>query len=252
MEISEIERLNSDFKYWCEHWKNDGPLNDALYVYFLKRSLEIPHLQQHIAYIYNNDWGYGEMAFRYMWWLLFNQMPQDFNFLEIGIFKGSTLSLAQLCAKQLNKNGFIYGIGPLSTNGDQYGNYPDLNYRWYVEKIHADLNVPMSSLIKGLSTDPAIKQQILEVGEGKFDMVYIDGSHDYADVISDIELADKLLKAGGYMVLDDASSRLNIGVEAKFKGHDDVAKAIEDDLENRKNYIHLFACGHNRIFKKFM
>jgi cephalosporin hydroxylase len=38
---------------------------------------------------------------------------------------------------------------------------------------------------------------------GSFDLIYVDGSHQAADVLSDAVLAFRLLKLGGVMVLDD-------------------------------------------------
>ena len=81
-------------------------------------------------------------------------------------------------------------------------------------------------------------------------MIYIDGSHDYEDVVSDIELAHKCLKRQGLLILDDASSRINLGPSPEFDGHEDVARAIDDILINNNQYQHLIALGHNRVFKK--
>ncbi len=51
--------------------------------------------------------------------------------------------------------------------------------------------------------------------------------------------------------MDDASSLLSLSKNHPgFPGHEDVALAIRDDLDKRSNYKHLFACGHNRVWKK--
>jgi hypothetical protein len=53
------------------------------------------------------------------------------------------------------------------------------------------------------------------------------------------------------MIMDDASSLLNLGPNHKgFPGHSDVGLAIRDHIESKDMYKHLFACGHNRVWKK--
>ena len=85
--------------------------------------------------------------------------------------------------------------------------------------------------------------------ESPFDMIYIDGSHNYEDVVIDILFCDELLKQNGLLVMDDASSDLSLGKSSVFRGHADVALAIKNSLDTTK-YKHLFACGHNRVWLK--
>ena len=55
---------------------------------------------------------------------------------------------------------------------------------------------------RGYSDAALVK--LLASGEGgSFDFIYIDGSHQAPDVLSDAVLAFKLLKVGGHMVFDD-------------------------------------------------
>ena len=59
----------------------------------------------------------------------------------------------------------------------------------------------------------------------------------------------KGVKEGGYFVMDDSSLYIkNPG--GLFKGHPDVGKAIIDVLEKDTRMKELYACGHNRIWKK--
>jgi predicted O-methyltransferase YrrM len=52
-------------------------------------------------------------------------------------------------------------------------------------------------------SDRALPKLLCDKGAGYFDMVYVDGSHQAADVLWDALLAFKLLRVGGLMVLDD-------------------------------------------------
>lgn len=54
-------------------------------------------------------------------------------------------------------------------------------------------------VIKGNSSDVLRTSDF----DNKIDLVYIDGSHEASDVLTDLCLAYKLLKKGGYMVMDD-------------------------------------------------
>jgi SAM-dependent methyltransferase len=45
--------------------------------------------------------------------------------------------------------------------------------------------------------------QLLSTGEKRFDLIYIDGSHNAPDVLLDAVLAFRLLRTGGIMILDD-------------------------------------------------
>lgn len=55
---------------------------------------------------------------------------------------------------------------------------------------------------KGLSSDVMVK--LLADGEaGRFDLIYIDGSHQASDVLADAVLAFLLAKVGGLIIFDD-------------------------------------------------
>jgi predicted O-methyltransferase YrrM len=111
------------------------------------------------------------------------------------------------------------------------------------------LSLDNTRIIPGLSTDNKCKESAIK--HGPYDLVYIDGGHDYETVVNDIELSDKILKTNGLLVMDDASSLLNFKFDHKgFKGHQEVGLAIKDKLDNNPQYKHLFACGHNRVWKK--
>ena len=139
---------------------------------------------------------------------------------------------------------------PLNSIGDKYSNYVNDDYRNSISFLFSllNLNENNTNIIKGLSTNEEVKQELLNME--KFDIIYIDGGHDYETVVSDIELCDKILKTNGLLIMDDASSFLNFSNHPGFLGHKDVGLAIKDSLDNNDNYKHLFACGHNRVWRK--
>jgi hypothetical protein len=65
----------------------------------------------------------------------------------------------------------------------------------------------------------------------------------------DIENYVGMLKIGGILVMDDASLYLE-SPAGMFKGHPDVGAAIRDRLDTNLAMKHLFAVGHNRVWRK--
>ncbi len=247
--ISNLE-LTNIFVNTCVTWKNDAKINEQIFSDFTNYVDKIEPLKKHEITIHVNRFGYGEKSFWFMWHLLVNDMPHKFKFLEIGVYKGSILSLIQLSSNLLGKSPKIFGLTPLSTAGDKYLNsYENDDYMKCIGQSFSVNNIDISNItiINGLSTDKNIQEETKS--EGPFNIVYIDGSHDYDVVLQDIEFADSILESGSYLVMDDASSHLNF-LYHRFNGHEDVATATENSMILTANYKHLFACGHNRIWKK--
>jgi len=243
-ELSEI------FSQTCTLWENDATINEQIFSNFTNYVDKIELLKKHEITIHTNNLGYGEKAFWFLWHLLVNEMPLQFKFLEIGVYKGSILSLIQLTSNILNKHPKIFGLTPLSNVGDKYLQfYENDDYMKCIGQSFFvnDLDISNVTIINGLSTDENIKKETQS--EGPFNIIYIDGCHDYEVVLQDIEFGDSMLTSGSYMVMDDASSNLNF-IFQRFNGHEDVAKAIDDSSILSTKYKHLFACGHNRIWKK--
>jgi len=198
--------------------------------------------------MFYNAEGFGEVAFCWNWWLLVKSMPDTFSFLEIGVYKGRILALVQRFATLQHKHVNIVGLTPLSTMGDKYCTYDDVDYLKAIKKNYNIMGATFhnTEIIKGLSTCENARKDAF--CRGPFDIVYIDGCHDYDIVCADIDVYTKMLRNNGFLVLDDASLFINnsFGI---FHGHLDVAIAIKDKIENRNDLKHLFAVGHNRVWK---
>lgn len=246
-----LEILKKDFERFSTEWENSVEYNKYIYDTFSNEVDSSEVLTKHCNVITEYRLAFGEKPFLYLWPLVVSQMPKGGKFLEIGVYKGSILALTQTISNHLGLDITSYGLTPLSNVGDKYSVYEYGNYGHDISFLFHKLDVSIDNtiIIPGLSTDEDVKQAAKT--ESPYDVVYIDGGHDYETVINDIELTDQILKPGGILVMDDASSELNLSkTHPGFPGHPDVARAIIDDLDKRSNYKHLFACGHNRVWIK--
>jgi hypothetical protein len=225
--------------------KNFHDKNHIIYNEFLKNVSNIQLFHQHFMLTQ----GYGELPFSWNWHLIVKSMENNFNFLEVGVYKGRVLSLIKLLSKIHNKSCKITGVTPLENIGDKYSNYDNDNYYNAIKNGFQNLNLSMENvnIIKGLSQDFDVLEKLKNMD--KFDIIFIDGSHDYEIVCLDIINYIPFLKDNGYFVMDDSSLYIN-NPGGDFKGHPDVGRAVIDILEKDNRMQELYACGHNRVWKK--
>ncbi len=235
-----------EFQSRVDAWKNEHMHNEALHAAFAENVDALPWLRAHRDFIESAQFGFGDRPFHWLYWLLVQQMPQDFAFLEVGVFKGQVTSLIALCAKQCAKNAVVFGVTTLKNTPDVRCRYPDGDYAKWIAEIHNKFEVPQPLLIVGRSDDPKVIQA---VQLRSYDLVLIDGSHDYLDVVHDIENYAKCVKMGCFLLMDDASiNRLNVGT--CWSGLEDVAQAVKDTLDKDERFKFLMAVGHLNVFVK--
>ena len=114
------------------------------------------------------------------------------DMLEIGAFEGRTTSFAA----RLFPNARIVCVDP-------WTDYPEMSE---LSRAEASFRQNIAEFcdrvrpIKGFSH--AILPRLLDEGE-RFDVIFIDGSHAYADVVIDSLFSWKLLRPGGVLIWDD-------------------------------------------------
>src|SRR5271154_767821 len=112
------------------HW--DHSLEDPTGFYldcvrFFHTKLPKP-LREHRDYFQQEGRGFGEDAFHVMWWMIFTEF-RPAQFLEIGVYRGQTLSLAALLQADLAIQGHVVGISPFTPAGDSVSKYrKDVSY----------------------------------------------------------------------------------------------------------------------------
>jgi predicted O-methyltransferase YrrM len=208
---------------------------------------ELPEqFRRHRGYFTQNGRGFGEDAFHAMWFLLFREFRPE-SFLEIGVFRGQSLSLAAMLARHFKLNCFVQGVSPFSTDGGAVYTYrADVDYYDDTLKNFAHFSLPAPSLLKAFSTDASAKKL---VASRAWSCIYIDGNHDYEVARQDWDLCAKNVSPGGLIVLDDASLETDYRppafASAGFAGPSRLAKEI-----SRPPFTEILRVGHNRVFQK--
>jgi len=222
--------------------------NEKIIDDFTAETNKVPQLKAHRDYIEHQNKikiiGHGDRCLHHMWKLIVDTLPKEFNFLEIGVYKGQILSLIQMLAEHAGKNPKIVGVTPLVDPS-----YVKYNRLPYIEQLYEQFSLTMSNttILDGLSQDENIINQVYDLAP--FDVVYVDGDHSYKATVADIKNFDKCLKIGGYLVVDDASIYKNMPSH-KFSGIAEVSDAVRDTLEKDSRYVDLLTCMHVRIFRK--
>jgi hypothetical protein len=205
-----------------------------------------PQFREHRSYFTEEGRGFGEDAFHVLWFLLFREFKPK-NFLEIGVFRGQTLSLAALLSRSSNLPATVSGISPFSSAGDSVSRYRNnVDYLEDTLKNFRHFNLPAPQLVRAYSTDPGAEQFI---ASQQWEMVYVDGNHDYEVARKDWENCSRNLKTDGIIVLDD-SALMTAFRPPRFAtgGHPGPSKLAAEI--NRKQFREVLRVGHNRAFQK--
>jgi hypothetical protein len=246
-----LSRQPPQFSLDRRHW--DQSLQDPTGFYaectrFFFQGLP-PAYRDHRAYFYNvpnNRRGFGENAFHTMWYLLLQELKPR-NFLEIGVFRGQVISLVALWARLSGQQCDVWGISPFTGAGDSTSKYRrDLDYQSDTLRNFEHFNLPRPNLVRASSLDP---EAVHLIGSKTWDLVYIDGNHDYEVANQDWELCSRNVKPGGIIVLDDAglftAYAPRIFSTAGIEGPSRLAREID-----RSRFREVLQVGHNRAFQR--
>lgn len=250
-------------------YENTAAANEAVYEDFTRLTDTIPFLKKHRDLVEENSWGFGDRAFHYMWMLILSDAAlrdSPVRALEIGVYKGQVISLWALIARELRLDIAITGISPFEGNvkpmsrirrklrafmdadyraAIRAGNlYPQGDYLGMVREVFGafELDVAPCRMIKGLSTDPAVRAQ----AHGEYSLIYIDGDHSFDAVRADIKAYAPMVKEGGYLVMDDAS--LFLPGNLSYKGREGVSRACEEIPA--LGFANVLNVGHDRVYRK--
>jgi hypothetical protein len=203
-------------------------------------------IKAHRNYFVGGHRGFGEDAFHVMWWMLLREL-RPARFLEIGVYRGQTLSLAALLQRELGIKGSVTGISPFTASGDSVSRYHEhVDYLADTKANFAHFSLAEPELIRAFSADASANER---VAHRLWDAIYIDGNHDYEVARADWNLCAANLRTGGIIVLDDSA----LGTEYRpprfaTAGHPGPSKlAAEIDTSEFREILRV---GHNRVFHK--
>jgi hypothetical protein len=244
--------------------------NDELFGQFTALTDEVETLKRHRDWVEENIWGYGDRAFHYLWWLLVRDAASRFGALralEIGVFKGQTISLWALIARRLDIEFSITAVSPFE------GNYvkPGRIVGWLKRKLNADYRKSCSvgnlhpyddylecnrrifshfglrfddvKAIQGYSNDPLVVERVRGTS---YHLVYIDGDHSYEVASQDVANYAPLVVPGGYLVMDDAAC--DLPGDEFFKGIEEVTRAAQAIPDH--GFDNVLNVGHNRVYRR--
>jgi len=220
---------------------------DTLHAYmhhFLHHLCPRP-IREHRAYFERGRRGFGEDAFHAMWWLLLREFRPRYC-LEIGVYRGQVISLWALIAKLIDFPCEVNGISPFTAAGDSVSSYPrSIDYRADTLRSFKRFRLPDPTLITALSTDSSA---VKHVSARSWNLIYIDGSHDYEVALADYTLCRPHLAPGGLLVLDDSSLGTDFHPPLfSFAGHPGPSR-VAAEVATRDLRL-LGAVGHNNVFR---
>lgn len=212
---------------------------------FYKKRLPSKFLN-HRKYFLKDARGFGEDAFHSMWYLIFSQY-QPINCLEIGVYRGQTVSLWGLLAKHFKLDAKICGISPFLPAGDAVSSYrSDINYLEDTNNNFRKFKLQTPEFCISYS-DTLDAHEFMN--SRTWDLIYIDGSHDYNIVANDLIHACKNISNRGLIIMDDSSLYFGLPDEFQgFHGHPGPSK-IALSIANALPNALLGGVGHNNIFK---
>jgi hypothetical protein len=222
------------------------PMADIVADYTAKVNADT-FLKSYRGWIEANAFGFGERCFLWMWKRIVDQMPEDFTFLEIGVFRGQILGLVDHLIVETGKRANRYGITPLDSSDGHW----ESDYEADIRRLHVEwgFNDDYELIPASSTSELAIKSAQLI---GGLDILYIDGGHAYDVVRSDIEHYAPMVKPGGYLVIDDCNNRLDMP-DGYFRGIESVSKAVDEvfpPFTQNDDWEYIGSVVHNRILRR--
>ena len=201
-------------------------------------------IMDHRKYYSQNKRGFGEDALHAMWWTLMGEFRPK-KVLEIGVYRGQVTSLWGLIAKLKNFTCEVSGISPFSSAGDKVSVYlSELDYLQDTLESNQYFDLPRPFFLQEYSTDAKAVKYIQST---KWDLIYIDGNHDYDIALSDYKICSQALARDGLLIMDDSSLYTDFSPPAfSFAGHPGPSRVAQEHA--MKELCFLGGVGHNNVF----
>jgi predicted O-methyltransferase YrrM len=161
-------------------------------------------------------------------------IPDNKKFLEIGSFEGR--STVWMLENMLAEDGDIVCVDTFG-GGIEHAHLNLTKLRDTFERNVTEARKESQEIrLLEMNSDLALSQLIKE--NEQFDFIYVDGSHELLDVLTDAVMAFKVLKKGGVMLFDD------------YGGGQDVRKAVDLFLIATMGLCTLLCCNYQLAIQK--
>lgn len=227
---------------------SDFPRRNDLYAYMHHYFFNLcpADVREHRMYFQKESRSFGEYAFHAMWFTLLREFKPT-QCLEIGVYRGQVVSLWGLIAKLIGFKCEVHGISPFSPAGDDVSTYlANLDYFQDTLKSNRHFGLSDPSLMKAFSTDSTAIDFIKSC---RWNLIYIDGNHDYDVALADYEVCKDSLADGGLLVMDDSSLYMDYQpLSFSFAGHPGPSRIVQERAMKELRF--LGGVGHNNVFQK--
>lgn len=250
-----ITNNKTSFKQFCDIWAIEHGIesyHSTAHEKFCNAVNQDIQLKEYRDFVENHVMGFGERSFLWLWKLLVDEMPEHFNFMEVGVFKGQILALIELLAARVDKMVTRYGITPLTSIGGVW----ESDYENDIKRMHAQFNIQQDYKI--IKHDSTTKEAINEAysylladpfEDSRLHLLYVDGGHEYKTALSDLENYSPLVRPGGFIIIDDACNDYPIPF-GMFPGIVEVTEATNDFMKGKEHlYQLIFSIVHIKVFK---
>jgi predicted O-methyltransferase YrrM len=162
--------------------------------------------------------------------------PQQGCLVEIGAFKGKTTALLVEIANRRPDRPAVYSIDP-HADFPSYANPSQIMNTWasYCETVQR-----FHLTERGLNVVRAFSHDAGRTWNRPISFLWIDGGHEFEDVVHDIDDFVPLVVPGGWIVFDDAKGGYFPGVE----------RAIREKMLGNPSFCHRGAIKHFEIFQR--
>jgi predicted O-methyltransferase YrrM len=161
-------------------------------------------------------------------------IPNNKKFLEIGCFEGR--ATCWMLQNMLADDGEITCVDTFK-GGQEHSNLNLTDLRKvFEENVYlAQKHDQYVQVIERTSVQALAR---IIISEQEFDFIYVDGSHEIQDVITDACMAFQVLKPGGVMLFDD------------YEGTEDMKAAIHSFLVTHRNKCKLLCMNYQLAIQK--
>jgi hypothetical protein len=231
---------------YAKEWKDAPEYHKEINDTFIGYVNDNPKLIEHRLWVKSNHFGFGEDSFHWLHKLLVDEMPNEFKFLEVGIFRSQVLSLYKLLSDMSSKKVKRFGVSPMDSSDGHW----DSDYFADAVTIHQQFNLKKDyTIYHGSSTDKSIIEKAKYTAP--YDILYIDGGHTFDIVQSDLAHYPQMIKQGGYLLIDDACNDMKMEW-GFFQGINSVTDAVLEweKTEIGQEFEFVFNVVHNRLYKR--